>query len=334
MYLENYSSLLYSSSIFYLLGLLLLFFVFKFHIFSSRSSERSYSILTSFWFQVLAGFYFVLFGAVFIGLYRPNFLSFNPIPSILVTLIVSLFIGGIFFFLFRQGMIFLFKYKNNSFKYLHKIKYGVFILIIFLTSFIFSFQAVSTVNSNRYSIDSQSVTLSSDFTEMAYLVFHNNNPYVVIRNLQHHNNVTIFSLTDLPCTDFFNSSPCTIHLNSDSLLRFFIDKNILLIIGSISIPSYLFYISQQKLVQIFNLYPYQLFNHYFWGDYYYLYLSNPKVMFISRIFNYPNISDTGLIYFYSLTPQNPLHISQQLIVTHISVNNTIPGIIRTSSIDY
>ena len=286
------------------------------------------------WLNLPLLMFSILLVSVFFGLYRPVFLTFTSIPSFLFLILEGIIIGLPLFLFFRQGLIYLYKFQTincKTLKNLHRFKYSIFILSIFLLSMIFSYQAISNVNSNSYAIDSRSVTVSDDFTEIAYIVFHNTLPYLVIRNLQNKNSVTMYSLINIPCTDFFDSSKCKFQINSDYTLKFFMNKNIILITGnSPNSYSYMFYISQQKITEVFNLN-----NNEFYGtDYLYLDLSSSNVRFTSTLYNTPNSSNSGLIYLFTLTPNNYFNISKTILLPNITLASTLPSQIDKNTIDY
>ena len=281
--------------IFFILGLILFSFFLK-----ERSSDNKFK------------FALFIFCILTLSLYFES--NITNIPLTLLYCIILLISGFVLYIIFSKIELKLLHSEYFNQNNLHKTRMLSFGLLLLIWMSIFSGGALVTLNDNNYQIDQNSLTVSQDFSEIAYLTFNNNKPFLLLRNVDNPNNFTSISISDMSCVSSVKTLPCykfpaISSPNEFSIKLYNTQKIVLLIPNSPSDSSY-FYILNLTSNRLMYVY-------YYYGSNLKTLLLNSSLYFVEpgSLCELMNVNDQSA---YNFTYKNS---SQE----NISVNKLFPA---------
>ena len=266
------SYLFFPNLLFYSIGLGIICYTVKFRVFSTKKlSQITNKQRTQ--LKIFLFLFSFVFASIFTQLYRPLTITFNQNSSLIDSLVLFLIIGSISYLTLNNIIKYLLDKDTENIKRKTIYNYSVFILSILLFSTIFATQSLGVISSNEYQISEDNIRameITSDFSELIYLVQHSQANYLVDKNLET-GKTTVYSLCEkgsVQVNGFFPDIDLCISYYSDIGKLWFSqqDKKVFIeVLGSYR-SIYVFDLNKGKFVDV---YPYAFYYNYkpvFWNN--------------------------------------------------------------------
>ena len=237
----NTTAIEFITLIFFILGLTLFYFFLKERLFDNKFKLAS-----------------LIFCFLTLSLYFES--NFTNIPLILLYCIILLIFSFVLYIIFSKIELKLLHSEYLSQNNLHKTKMLSFGFLLLIWMSIFSGGALVTLNDNNYQIDHNSISVSQDFSEIAYLTFNNNKPFLLLRNVNNPNNFTSISISDISCVSSVKTLPCYKFSASgpnEFSIKLYNKQKIVLLIPIAPVYSPYFYmlnLTSNRLMYVYNDY--------------------------------------------------------------------------------